>query len=235
MLIDGDLKVWESLAILEYLAERFPERNVWPADVARRAEARSVASEMATGFFALRGQCPFNLHRRPSPLPADAALAADVARIDAIWRSLLEKSGGPFLFGAFSAADAMFAPVVGRFRSYELTPSQSAARYMEAIRIFLPGRNGRQRRWRRPGSSPQARFEGDRQKLAWGLAKVHSFMYKRANFRHRQCPSGHSNRPVTELCLTHWSTLNGCSEKKNFPVQARHAPFGRCAEGCDLR
>ena len=133
MLIDGDLKVWESLAILEYLAERFPEHKVWPGDAAARAEARSVASEMATGFFALRGQCPFNLHRKPSPLPADAGRAADVARIDAIWSSLLEKSGGPFLFGAFSAADAMFAPVVGRFRSYELTPSPIAARYMEAM------------------------------------------------------------------------------------------------------
>ena len=133
MLIDGDVKVWESLAILEYLSEQFPEHNVWPAGAASRAEARSVASEMATGFFALRGQCPFNLHRKPSPLPADAARAADVARIDAIWNSLIEKSGGPFLFGAFSAADAMFAPVVGRFRSYELTPSSTAARYMEAM------------------------------------------------------------------------------------------------------
>ena len=133
MLIDGDIKVWESLAILEYLAERFPEHNVWPADAASRAEARSVASEMATGFFALRGQCPFNLHRKPSPLPADAGRAADVARINAIWSSLLEKSGGPFLFGGFSAADAMFAPVVGRFRSYALTPSPIAARYMEAM------------------------------------------------------------------------------------------------------
>lgn len=137
MLVDGDIKVWESLAILEYLAERFPEHNVWPADAAGRAEARSVSSEMATGFFALRGQCPFNLHRKPSPLSADAARAADVARIDAIWSALLEKSGGPFLFGAFSAADAMFAPVVGRFRSYELTPSPIAARYMESV-MALP-------------------------------------------------------------------------------------------------
>ncbi len=136
MLIDGDVKIWESLAILEYLAERCPEHHVWPADAASRAEARSVSSEMATGFFALRGQCPFNLHRKPSLLPADAALAADVARIDAIWSSLLEKSGGPLLFGTFSAADAMFAPVVGRFRSYGLTPSATAARYMEAITVL---------------------------------------------------------------------------------------------------
>ena len=77
---------------------------VGAADAASRAEARSVASEMATGFFALRGQCPFNLHRKPSPLPADAGRAADVARINAIWSSLLEKSGGPFLFGGFAAA-----------------------------------------------------------------------------------------------------------------------------------
>ena len=133
MLIDGALKIWESLAIFEYLAERFPARAVWPDDTARRAEARSVSCEMATGFFSLRGQCPFNLHRKTAPISVDASLAGDVQRIDTLWQTLLEKHGGPFLFGAFSGADAMFAPVVGRFRSYGLNRSPAAQLYMDAV------------------------------------------------------------------------------------------------------
>lgn len=134
LLIDGDLKIWETLAIIEYLHERFPEQQVWPEDVSARAAARSIASEMAAGFSALRRQCPFNLRRKPSPIEIDAPLAADIARVDEIWRRCLDVSKGPFLFGGFSAADAMYAPVVGRFHHYGLTPSAEAAAYMRAMR-----------------------------------------------------------------------------------------------------
>jgi glutathione S-transferase len=134
LLIDGDLKVWETLAILEYLAERFPGKHVWPEGVSARSLARSMSAEMATSFFALRGQCPFNLHRKPAAIAVDAPLAADIGRIDSLWRDCLDKSGGPFLFGVFSAADAMYAPVVGRFHNYALAPSAEAQAYMDAVR-----------------------------------------------------------------------------------------------------
>jgi glutathione S-transferase len=137
LLVDGDLKVWESLAIIEYLAERFPEAGLWPADRAARATARAISAEMASSFFALRGQCPFNLHRKPVPIQRDAALEADIARVDRIWSENLEKHGGPFLFGkAFLGADAMYAPIVGRFEAYGLTPSKTAEAYMDAVRAL---------------------------------------------------------------------------------------------------
>lgn len=134
LLVDGGLKVWESLAILEYLAELFPEKAIWPKDRAERALARSISSEMATGFSGLRNHCPFNMHRAPKPLADGSAIRADVARVDAIWSSCIEKSGGPYLFGAFSAADAMYAPIVSRFWSYGVVPSATATTYMNAIK-----------------------------------------------------------------------------------------------------
>jgi len=134
LLMDGGLKIWESLSILEYLAELFPEKAIWPEERATRALARSVSSEMATGFSGLRNHCPFNMHRPSKPLADVAGVSADVAHVDAIWTSCLEMSGGPYLFGAFSAADAMYAPIVSRFSSYELTPSAKAAAYMTTIK-----------------------------------------------------------------------------------------------------
>ena len=137
LLIDGELKVWESLAIIEYLAERYPEAGLWPSDRAARAAARSISAEMASSFFALRGQCPFNLHRKPVPIEQDAALRADIVRIDRIWTENIDRYGGPFLFGpAFSGADAMFAPIVGRFEAYALAPSKIAKAYMDAVRAL---------------------------------------------------------------------------------------------------
>jgi glutathione S-transferase len=134
LLTDGGVKIWETVAILEYLAELFPEKAIWPSDRTARAVARAISSEMATGFFSLRNHCPFNMHRIPKPLADPSLLSADVNRIDAIWKSCLETSGGPFLFGKFSAADAMYAPVVSRFNTYDLTPSDTAAAYMSAIK-----------------------------------------------------------------------------------------------------
>ena len=121
-LIDGDITVWDLLAIIEYLAERFPEARLWPEDRARRAHARSISAEMHSGFMALRNECGMNLHRPVGAIALSADARADVARIQEIWTECRERHGtlGPFLFGAFGAADAMFAPVVHRFRTYAI-------------------------------------------------------------------------------------------------------------------
>jgi len=141
VLIDGDLTVWDSLAILEYLAEKYPAANLWPADARLRAHARSIAAEMHAGFLPLRRHCPMNMWRPPQArsLPAEAAaeVAADVARIDAIWADCRARYGGPFLFGAFGAVDAMYAPVVARFATYAIEVGAAAHAYMAAV-MALP-------------------------------------------------------------------------------------------------
>jgi glutathione S-transferase len=141
-LIDGDTCVWESLAILEYLAERFPAAALWPEPPAARAHARAVASEMHAGFAALRRQLPMNIRRPVITRALDADAAGDVARITAIWSESRSRfgAGGPFLYGAFSAADAMFAPVVWRFRTYGVEVSAAAQAYMRAL-MALPAWN----------------------------------------------------------------------------------------------
>ena len=135
VLIDGDLSVWDSLAILEYLAERFPEAGIWPDDVRARAVARSVAAEMHSGFFGLRGALSMNLRRAPSPVALDDAARTDIARVQEIWRDCRAAYGadGPFLFGRFSAADAMFAPVTRRFLTFQIDMDDNAQAYCEAI------------------------------------------------------------------------------------------------------
>ena len=133
VLIDDDLVIPESLAIIEYLSERFPELAIWPADTAQRARARSVSAEMHGGFTALRRAAPMNL-RASHPGRVDPAhFARDLARIEAIWGDAVGASGGPFLFGTFSAANAMFAPVVSRFGTYAIAVSAAAHRYMDAV------------------------------------------------------------------------------------------------------
>jgi glutathione S-transferase len=138
-LIDGDITNWDSLAIIEYLAERFPEAGLWPEDRARRAHARSISAEMHSGFMALRNECGMNLHRPVGAVELSADARANVARIQEIWIECLERHGtlGPFLFGAFGAADAMFAPVVHRFRTYAIPVAPRAAAYMETM-MALP-------------------------------------------------------------------------------------------------
>jgi glutathione S-transferase len=134
-LVDGDVTIWDSLAIIEYIAERFPNARLWPEDRARRAHARSIAAEMHSGFPALRSECAMNLHRPVRAVALSPEARADVARVQQIWMECRERYGklGPFLFGGFGAADAMFAPVVHRFRTYAIAVAPEAKAYMETI------------------------------------------------------------------------------------------------------
>ena len=126
----GDVRVWESLAIIEYAAELFSDAGLWPQDRAARAEARSISMEMLSGFRALRGACPMNIRRKPGKIDLPEGVSEDVARIEALLKAALARSRGPFLFGAFSAADAMYAPVVSRFEAYCLTQDETVLAYM---------------------------------------------------------------------------------------------------------
>jgi glutathione S-transferase len=139
VLVDGDITVWDSLAIIEYVAERFPEAHLWPEDRASRAHARSISAEMHSGFAALRNECGMNLHRPVSAIALSENARADIARVQQIWIECRERYGksGPFLFGAFSGADAMFAPVVHRFRTYAIEVVHKARDYMDAM-MALP-------------------------------------------------------------------------------------------------
>lgn len=132
---DGDLVVWDSLAMIEYIAEKYPRKTIWPKTRAARAIARSMCAEMHSGFLALRRQCPMNLRRAPRAIEIDDDARADVARIEAMWASARKTygKGGPFLFGKFGAADAMFAPVVNRLHTYEIKVSKTTRAYMDAV------------------------------------------------------------------------------------------------------
>jgi glutathione S-transferase len=134
---DDGVHVWESLAVLEYLAEKFPHAKLWPADVQARAHARAIAAEMHAGFSALRGECPMNFWRPVKRRELSAEALADAARIDAMWSECLARYGGPFLFGAFGAADAMYAPVVSRFHTYAIDVGERSRAYMDAV-MALP-------------------------------------------------------------------------------------------------
>ncbi|CTQ54018.1 Glutathione S-transferase YfcF [Roseibium album] len=134
VLRDGDLTVWDSLAILEYLADCFPDKGLWPEDRSTRARARSVSAEMHSGFPALRTACPMNMRRPVEKIAQDEAVKADVARVVDIWTECLEASRGPFLFGTFTIADAMFAPVVSRFATFGLSDDPVVARYTDAMK-----------------------------------------------------------------------------------------------------
>ncbi len=130
---DGDLRIWDSLAILEYVAELYPDKALWPADRTARAEARAISSEMHSGFGALRSACPMNMRRPPEKLAVDDDVRKNVTRIEQIWSSSLDKSGGPFLFGEFGIADAMYAPVVSRFQTYQLSDADVTKAYTASM------------------------------------------------------------------------------------------------------
>ena len=138
VLVDDGFAVWDTLAIAEYVAERFPEKHLWPADARQRARARSVCAEMHSGFTALRNHCPMNIE---AALPEvgrivwrdQAGVRADLARIEAIWTELLDAHGGPMLFGDFGIADAYYAPVCSRIRTYALPVSPAVAAYVDRV------------------------------------------------------------------------------------------------------
>jgi glutathione S-transferase len=139
VLLDGSVHVWESLAILEYLADRFPAAGLWPADPAARAHARSIAAEMHAGFVPLRRHLPMNMWRPVMPRELTPEAATNVRRVAAIWADCRRRfgAGGAFLFGAFGAADAMYAPVVSRFHTYAVAVEPLAREYMAAV-MALP-------------------------------------------------------------------------------------------------
>ena len=136
-LIDDGVTVWDSLAIMEYLADKFPDRAIWPKDRIARAHARCASAEMHSGFATLRNACSMNVTRRFKARDRGEAVAADVARVTGIWREAREKfganTGQPFLYGDFSAADGMYAPVVTRLHSYSIAVDAVSQAYLEAV------------------------------------------------------------------------------------------------------
>jgi glutathione S-transferase len=141
VLVDGDVRVWESIAILEYLAEKFPNAGLWPADKAARAHARVIAHEMHAGFLPLRRHLPMNMWRPVTRRELTPEAAANARRVEAIWsdcRARFGKNGsGPYLFGHYGAADAMYAPVVARLHTYAVPVGETTRAYMDAV-MALP-------------------------------------------------------------------------------------------------
>jgi glutathione S-transferase len=139
VLVEADgFATWDTLAIVERLHELFPQHGVWPSDERARARARSLCAEMHAGFGALRQHCPMNIEARLPEVgtrvwEAQPAVRQNVARVEALWAEALAASGGPFLFGAFGAADAMFAPVVMRLQTYVLPVDAHSADYMTRV------------------------------------------------------------------------------------------------------
>jgi glutathione S-transferase len=135
VLRDGELTVWDSLAICEYANDRWLQGRGWPGDLATRALARCAASEMHSGFAALRGQLPMNVRRQPNAYRWDADAERDIARVQELWRELRTRFGGQgdFLCGDFGIVDAMFAPVCVRFRGYGVRTDDTASAYMDAV------------------------------------------------------------------------------------------------------
>jgi glutathione S-transferase len=139
VLIDDDVRVWESLAILEYLAEKFGSAGLWPADTAARAHARAIANEMHAGFLPLRRHLLMNMWRPIIKRDLTPEVAANVQRIEAIWNDCRARFGkdGPFLFGHFGVADAMYAPMVSRLHTYAVAVGAGTRAYMDAV-MALP-------------------------------------------------------------------------------------------------
>ncbi|WP_287983941.1 glutathione S-transferase family protein [Diaphorobacter sp.] len=143
VLVDGDITVWDSLAIAEYLAEQYPDKHLWPQDKAARARARSVVAEMHSGFGALRSHCGMNIEARLPEVGEivwrdQPAVRADVQRLVEMWSELLDQHGGPMLFGQFSIADAFYAPVCMRLATFALPVPEHITAYVQRVQQ-LPG------------------------------------------------------------------------------------------------
>lgn len=139
VLLDDDFAVWDSLAICEYAAERHPQAGLWPRDARARARARALAAQMHSGFSALREALPMNIEAKLAGIDLPEAAVQDISRIQAIWQDTRAEFGqqGPFLFGAFSIADAFYAPVVSRFVTYGVAAAGPVRGYMDAV-LALP-------------------------------------------------------------------------------------------------
>lgn len=136
VLKDGETLITESLGILDHVARRTPGSGLWPDDELLRSKAMSMTCEMLSGFQALRNACPMNMRRPRKAIGMTEAIAADVARIETLWGDCLEETGGPFLLGGFSIADAMFAPVVNRLDVYSFEVSDMTAAYMQRMQAL---------------------------------------------------------------------------------------------------
>lgn len=159
VLVDDDVVIWESMAIIEYLAEAFPDRAIWPREVKARAHARAIANEMHSGFQPLRQACPMHLGARFATPPLIDPLKANIDRIEDIWSSARNRfgAGGPYLFGGFTAADAMYLPIVTRFETYGVPVREATRAYMDTMLAhpaFVEWRTGAYKEsWRIPDYS----------------------------------------------------------------------------------
>ena len=196
LLCDDGTVIWDSLAIAEELASRHPDAGIWPADPSLRALARSLAAEMHSGFVALRSTCPMNLRQAFRGLPVTEALRADLDRIETLWTHALERSGGPWLAGEYSAADAFFAPVAARIAGYDLPVGQIAHDY---VNRHLE--DGAFRRFRALGHACGQELDRYRQpypQIPWpGPAPIPARPVTSGTPVNERCP--YSGEPVTHL------------------------------------
>jgi len=155
-LIDGNRTIWESLAIIDYIAEKFPQLGLWPAGPGARAHARAIAAEMHAGFRDLRMATPMNLKREPREIELSPEVRADITRVTAIWTDTRRHfaRGGSYLFGGFGAADCMFAPVATRLRNYAIQVDPISADYVEAIYKLPAFRAWREAALKEPWTAP---------------------------------------------------------------------------------
>ena len=204
---DGSI-VPETIAIAEELATRHPDARIWPVQPALRATARVLAAEMHTGFTALRGHCPMNLRTSYSDCAPTAQVLADLARLEELWAWALDKSGGPWLCGAYSAADAFFAPVAGRVAGHNLPVNDPAASYV-ARHLAHPSF----RRWRAMGmvdGPDQDFYRRDWPTRPWpGPIPLHAQAVEGTQAENTACP--YSGKPVTHVMALEGRRFGFCN------------------------